>query len=134
MPGADEATLAARESDTAPALSLGHGEASTASALASISGIHDEATLAARGVGQTMPGADEATLATRGIETPVAHDEATLVARGIETPAATVASSTGFELPSLDSGSAAAIGGLAGAGLLILGAAFATRRHGARPA
>ena len=43
-------------------------------------------------------------------------------------------SSTGFELPSLDSGSAAAIGGLAGAGLLILGAAFAARRQGARPA
>lgn len=134
VPGADEATLAARGVDTAPALSPGHDEASTASALASVAGIHDEATPAARGVGQTLPGADEATLATRGIETPAAHDEATLVARGIETPAATVDSGTGFELPSVDSGSAAAIGGLAGAGLLILGAAFAARRHGARPA
>ena len=133
VPGADEATLASRGIGTEPAVSPGHGEASTASSLASIAGIHDEATPAARGVGQTVPGADEATLAARGIEAPVAHDEATLAARGIETPAP-VASSTGFELPSLDSGGAAAIGGLAGAGLLILGAAFAARRQGARPA
>jgi hypothetical protein len=134
VPGADEATLASRGIGAEPALSPGHGEATTASSLASIAGIHDEATTAARGIGQSIPGADEATLAARGIETPVAHDEATLVARGIETPAATVDSGTGLELPSLDSGSAAAIGGLAGAGLLILGAAFAARRHGARPA
>ena len=73
VPGADEATLASRGIGTEPAVSPGHGEASTASSLASIAGIHDEATPAARGVGQTVPGADEATLAARGIEAPVAQ-------------------------------------------------------------
>ena len=49
--------------------------------------------------------------------------------RGIEAPAAPVDSGTGFEVPSLDSGAAAAVGAAAGAGLLILGAAFAARRR-----
>ena len=111
-----------------------HGDATTASELASVTAIHDEATAAARGVGQTIPGTDEATLAARGIETPATHDEATLVGRGIETPAVVVDSGSAIEVPSLDSGTAAAIGGLAGAGLLIVGAAFVARRQRTTPA
>ena len=133
VPGADEATLAARGIDTEVA-AVGTGDATTASELASVTAIHDEATVAARGVGQTIPGADEATLAARGIETPATHDEATLVGRGIETPAVVVDSGSAIEVPSLDSGTAAAIGGLAGAGLLIVGAAFVARRQRTTPA
>ena len=129
MPGADEAGLTARGVDVHIATAMAaHDEATTARDLATPA-IHDEASAVARGIGQTMPGADEATLAARGIETPAVHDEATLVGRGIESPAVSVDSGTSFEMPSLDSGTAAAIGGLAGAGLLIVGAAFAVRRN-----
>ena len=82
----------------------------------------------ARGVDRTMPGMDEATLTARGLVTPTVHDEAGATARGIETPVV-VDSGTGFELPSMDDGTAAAIGGLAGAGMLIAAAAFAVRRQ-----
>jgi hypothetical protein len=133
VPGSDEAGLAARGITDETAVSLGHDEASTASDLANLAGIHDEATPAARGVDQIVPGADEATLSARGIHTPAVHDEGTLVDRGIESPAAPVDSGTGFEMPSVDSGTAAAIGGLAGAGLLIVGAAFAARRQRVTP-
>ena len=78
---------------------------------------------------RSCPGADEATLAARGIHTPAVHDEGTLVTRGIESPAVPADSGTSFEMPALDSGTAAAIGGLAGAGLLIVGAAFVARRR-----
>jgi hypothetical protein len=83
-------------------------------------------------------GHDEATLADRGIEVqpvPAVHDEATLAARGIETPAAPVGDSgSGFDLPSIDASTAGAVGGgIALAGLLIVGAGFATRRNRARP-
>jgi hypothetical protein len=93
---------------------------------------HDEASLAARGI-ETTPTHDEESLTARGIDiAPAAtHDEATLVARGIEaeTPADT---GTGFDLPSVDPGVAAAVGGAAGgAALLIAAAAFAAR--GRRP-
>ena len=129
MPGSDEAGLTARGLDPAIATAIGaHDEATTARDLATPA-IHDETTLAARGVDQIVPNADEATLTARGIETPAVHDEATLVARGIESPAVPADSSTSFELPSLDSGTAAAVGGLAGASLLIVGAAFAARRR-----
>ena len=110
-----------------------HDEASTARDLATPA-IHDETTLAARGVDQIVPGADEAGLAARGIHTPAVHDEGTLVSRGIEAPAVPADSSGGFELPSVDSGTAAAVGGLAGAGLLIVGAAFVARRQRTTPA
>jgi hypothetical protein len=103
-----------------------HGEAGTPAYLTPA--IHDEATLATRGVDRTMPGMDEATLTARGIVTPTVHDEAGATARGIETPVV-VDSGTGFELPSIDDGTAAAIGGLAGAGMLIAAAAFAVRRQ-----
>jgi hypothetical protein len=130
VPGNDEATLAARGVDPAIATAMAsHGEAATASQLASVAGIHDETTPAARGVGQTIPGADEATLAARGIETPAVHDEGTLVTRGIESEPVVVDSGSSIEMPSVDSGTAAAIGGLAGASLLIVGAAFAARRR-----
>jgi hypothetical protein len=130
VPGADEAGLAARGLDPAIQTAIqAHGEAATASDLAALAGIHDETTLAARGVDQIVPGADEATLSARGIHTPAVHDEGTLVTRGIESPAVPVDSGTGFEMPTLDSGTAAAIGGLAGAGLLIVGAAFVARRR-----
>ena len=130
VPGNDEATLAARGVDPAIATAMAsHGEAATASQLASVAGIHDETTPAARGVGQTIPGADEATLAARGIETPAVHDEGTLVTRGIESEPVVVDSGSSIEMPSVDPGTAAAIGGLAGASLLIVGAAFAARRR-----
>ena len=126
----DEATLIARGVDPAIATAMAsHGEAATASELAAVAAIHDESTLAARGVDQIVPGADEATLAARGIHTPAVHDEGTLVTRGIESPAVPADSGTSFEMPTLDSGTAAAIGGLAGAGLLIVGAAFVARRR-----
>ena len=126
----DEATLVARGVDPAIATAMAsHGEAATASELAAVAAIHDESTLAARGVGQIVPGADEATLAARGIHTPAVHDEGTLVTRGIESPAVPADSGTSLEMPALDSGTAAAIGGLAGASLLIVGAAFVARRR-----
>ncbi|HEY1318214.1 MAG TPA: hypothetical protein VGF10_13405 [Gaiella sp.] len=130
IPGADEATLAARGIDP-PVAAVGHDEALTTSALAGPAA-NDEAGLLARGIGGTIPGADEATLAARGIDvqpTPVAHDEATLVERGVQPGPVTVDSGTGLELPSVDAGTAALVGGLAGAGLLIVGATFATRRR-----
>jgi hypothetical protein len=134
VPGADEAGLTQRGVDVHIATAIGaHDEATTARDLATPA-IHDEATLAARGVGQTIPGADEAGLAERGIYTPAVHDEGTLVTRGIEAPAAPVDSGTSFEMPSVDSGTAAAIGGLAGAGLVIVGAAFLARRQRTTPA
>ena len=134
VPGADEAGLTARGLDPAIATAIGaHDEATTARDLATPA-IHDETTLAARGVDQIVPGADEAGLAARGIHTPAVHDEGTLVTRGIEAPAVPADSSGGLEVPSLDSGTAAAIGGLAGAGLLIVGAAFVARRQRTTPA
>ena len=118
---------------TATMVSPGHAEAGTAAALASAGSTKDEAGSTARGIGVTIPGADEATLTARGIEaqlTPVAHDEATLVQRGVEPAPVTVDSGTGFDLPSVDAGTAAVVGGLAGAGLLlIVGGTFATRRR-----
>jgi hypothetical protein len=124
----DESTLAARgiEPGTLPA-------------------IHDESTLAERGIEPGTPPAihDESTLADRGIEpgtipvqdtaTPLIHDESTLADRGIEPgtiPVAATGGESGFDFPSVDSGALAGIaGGLAGAGLLIAAAAFATRRR-----
>ena len=132
VPGMDEATLAARGIETvAPG---GRDEATLAARgidAGTPAATHDEATLAARGVGVTVPGMDETTLAARGIEPqslPASHDEATLAARGVEVPVVADSGSS-FELPSVDSGAAAAIGGLAGAGLLIGAAAFAVRRN-----
>lgn len=126
----DEATLIARGVDPAIATAMAsHGEAATASELAAVAGIHDETTLASRGVDQIVPGADEATLSARGIETPAVHDEGTLVTRGIESPVVPADSGSSWEMPAVDSGTAAAIGGLAGAGLLIVGAAFVARRR-----
>ena len=110
----------------------GHAEAGTAATLATAATINDEAGLTARGVGVTIPGADETTLAARGIEqqpTPVGHDEATLVDRGVESAPVAVDSGTGLELPSVDAGTAALVGGLAGAGLLLVGGTFAARRR-----
>ena len=124
IPGNDEAGATARGVDVAIATAM---EATTARDLATPA-IHDEATLATRGVDRTMPGMDEATLTARGVVTPTVHDEAGATARGIETPVV-VDSGTGFELPSIDDGTAAAIGGLAGAGMLIAAAAFAVRRQ-----
>jgi hypothetical protein len=131
LPGADETSLAARGIEQ-PAASAGHDEAMTASTLANPAAANDEAGLAARGIGVTLPGADETTLAARGIEqqpTPAAHDEATLVDRGIADAPVTVDSGTGLELPSIGTDTAAAIGGLAGAGLLIVGGTFVARRR-----
>jgi hypothetical protein len=131
IPGADEATLAARGIDP-PVAAVGHDEALTGSALSSTTA-NDELGGTARGIGVTIPGAEEATLAARGIEAqpiPVAHDEATLVQRGLEPAPVTVDSGTGLDLPSVDAGTAALVGGLAGASLLlIVGGTFATRRR-----
>jgi MYXO-CTERM domain-containing protein len=80
---------------------------------------------------------DEATSTARGIEpgtVAAMHDEATLAARGIEStsPAdtATVSSGSRFDLPSVDSATAARIAAALGAfGLAILGASFLSRRR-----
>jgi hypothetical protein len=131
IPGADEAGLAARGIET-PAAAVGHDEALTTSALSNPAAVNDELGSTARGIGGTIPGADEATLAARGVEaqpTPAAHDEATLVERGVQPAPVTVDSGTGLDLPSVDAGTAALVGGLAGAGLLIVGGTFATRRR-----
>ena len=89
----------------------------------------------ARGIGQTIPGNDEATLVARGIDpaiaTAIGSGDAT-TARDLATPAAPAAGSS-FDLPSIDAGTAAVVGGLAGAGLLILGGAFAARRQRVTP-
>ncbi len=130
VPGSDEAGLTARGLDPASETALqAHGEAATASELATIAGIHDESTPAARGVDRIVPGNDEATLSARGIDTPAVHDEGTLVTRGIESPVVPADSGASWEMPAIDSGTAAAIGGLAGAGLVIVGAAFVARRR-----
>jgi hypothetical protein len=131
VPGADEASLTARGVEAPAASALGTGDATTASDLANLAAIPDEATPAQRGVGQTVPGADEAGLAARGVEAsvtgPLGTGDAT-TARDLATPAA-ADSGTSFELPSVDTGTAAAIGALAGAGLIIVGAAFVARRR-----
>jgi hypothetical protein len=132
----DEATLAER--GIAPVAVAAHDEATLAARgieAGSLPATHDEATLAQRGVEHLAATHDEATLASRGIEpgsVPAIHDEGTLVTRGIvpDTPAAVGGQDAGFEFPSVDSGTAAAVtGGLAGAALLIVAAGFATRRR-----
>jgi hypothetical protein len=131
IPGADEAGLTARGIEQ-PAPAGGHDEALTAASLDNPAAANDEAGSMARGIGVTIPGADEAGLTARGIEqqpTPATHDEATLVERGVQPAPAAVDSGTGLDLPSVDAGTAALVGGLAGAGLLIVGGAFATRRR-----
>ena len=52
---------------TAAMVSPGHAEAGTAATLATAAAVNDEAGGTARGIGVTIPGADEATLAARGI-------------------------------------------------------------------
>jgi hypothetical protein len=129
IPGADEAGLGAR-GIVQPSVSVGHDEAATASTLANPAAATEEAGTVARGIGTTIPGADEAGLATRGIEpAPATHDEATLVDRGLQAPPAPVDSGTSLDLPSVDTGTAAVIGGLAGASLLLVGGTFVARRR-----
>jgi hypothetical protein len=136
--GHDEASLADRGigvQTTAP----GHDESTlTARGIepATAAGPHDEASLAARGIEAEPLAAihDESSLASRGIEPATiaaSHDEASLTARGITSEPITVSDTgSGFDFPSVEPGTAAAItGGLAGAGLLIAAAAFATRRR-----
>jgi hypothetical protein len=135
VPGSDEATLVARGIDPAIATAIGSGDATTARDLATPAAIHDETGASARGIGQTIPGNDEATLVARGIDpaiaTAIGSGDAT-TARDLATPAAPAAGSS-FDLPSIDAGTAAVVGGLAGAGLLILGGAFAARRQRVTP-
>jgi hypothetical protein len=135
VPGSDEATLVARGIDPAIATAIGSGDATTARDLATPAAIHDETGASARGIGQTVPGNDEATLVARGIDpaiaTAIGSGDAT-TARDLATPAAPAAGSS-FDLPSIDAGTAAVVGGLAGAGLLILGGAFAARRQRVTP-
>jgi hypothetical protein len=139
--GAGAVTPGHGEASTAGALETsgtavpGHAEAATAGILAASTAIHDEAGATARGVGQTIPGNDEATLLARGVDpaiaTAIGSGDAT-TARDLATPAAP-ASGSSFDLPSIDAGTAAVVGGLAGAGLLILGGAFAARRQRVTP-
>ena len=137
FPNNDEATLTARGIDPAIATAIGTGDATTARDLAT-PGVHDELGAQARGLGQTIPGNDEATLTARGIDpaiaTAIGTGDAT-TARDLATaPApATPGSGSSFEVPSLDAGTAAVVGGLAGASLLILGGAFAVRRQRVTP-
>ncbi len=139
IPGNDEATLIERGIDPAIATAIGTGDATTARDLATPA-VHDELGAQARGIGQSIPGNDEATLIERGIDpaiaTAIGTGDAT-TARDLATPAtpATPAPSSGssFDVPSLDAGTAAVVGGLAGASLLILGGAFAVRRQRVTP-
>ena len=134
VPGNDEATLMARGVDPAIATAIGSGDATTARDLATPA-THDEVGSTARGIGQTVPGNDEATLMARGVDpaiaTAIGSGDAT-TARDLATPT-TPDSGTSFELPSVDAGTAAVVGGLAGASLLILGGAFAVRRQRVTP-
>jgi hypothetical protein len=132
----DEATLAARGIESVVASA--HDEATLAARgiEPTVAASHDEATLAARGIEPTVAAShDEATLAARGIEPgslPATHDEATLVARGIApAPATPTGDDGGFaiDMPAADGTTAAIAGGLAGLGLLITAAGFATRRQ-----
>ena len=132
----DEAGLTARGIDPA-AVPVAHDEMGlTARGIDAppVQATHDEMGLTARGIDAPSVQAthDEMGLAARGIEaqpTPVAHDEATLVERGIQPAPMTIDSGTGLDLPSVDAGTAALVGGLAGAGLLLVGGTFATRRR-----
>jgi hypothetical protein len=130
-PSHDEASTASALA-AASVVTPAHDEAATAATLATMAGTNDEEGLTARGIGITIPAVDETSLAARGIEqqpTPAIHDEATLVERGVVDAPVTVDSGSGLELPSVDPGTAALIGGLAGAGLLIVGGTFAARRR-----
>ena len=132
----DEVSLTARGIEPGT-LAAAHDEASlTARGIepGTLAATHDEASLTARGIGPLTAVHDEASLTARGIEaqsSPAVHDEATLIARGIEQePVVAGDTGSGFEFPSVDPATAAGIaGGLAGAGLLIAAAAFATRRR-----
>ena len=138
----DEATLAARGIE-APIVAS-HDEATLASRgiEPTVVASHDEATLASRGIEPTVVAShDEASLASRGIRPEVvgSHDEATLAARGIApAPVASTGDDGGIsiDMPAVDATTAAVAGGLAGLGLLITAAGFATRRQrgGAQPA
>jgi len=134
VPGHGEASTASTLGTSVTA-APGHAEAATAGILAASAAIHDEAGATARGVGQTIPGNDEATLVARGVDPAIAaaigSGDAT-TARDLATPAAPTSGSS-FDLPSIDAGTAAVVGGLAGAGLLILGGAFAARRQRVTP-
>ena len=134
VPGHGEASTASGLEAAATPVP-GHAEATTAGVLAASAAIHDETGATARGIGQTVPGSDEATLVARGIDpaiaTAIGSGDAT-TARDLATPAAPAAGSS-FDLPSIDAGTAAVVGGLAGAGLLILGGAFAARRQRVTP-
>ena len=134
VPGHGEASTASGLEAAATPVP-GHAEATTAGVLAASAAIHDETGATARGIGQTIPGNDEATLVARGIDpaiaTAIGSGDAT-TARDLATPAAPAAGSS-FDLPSIDAGTAAVVGGLAGAGLLILGGAFAARRQRVTP-
>ena len=134
VPGHGEASTASGLEAAATPVP-GHAEATTAGVLAASAAIHDETGATARGIGQTVPGSDEATLVARGIDpaiaTAIGSGDAT-TARDLATPAAPAAGSS-FDLPSIDAGTAAVVGGLAGAGLHILGGAFAARRQRVTP-
>jgi hypothetical protein len=100
--------------------------------------IHDEAGITERGIEPgTLPAVhDEAGMTARGIDpgyVPAVHDEATLVTRGIVPdpgPVSVADTGSGFDFPSIEPATAAAVAGAAaGAGLLLVGAAFATRRR-----
>ncbi len=130
----DEATVAARGIE--PTVVASHDEATLAARgiEPTVVASHDEATLAARGIEPTIVAShDEATLASRGIRPEVvSHDEATLAARGIAPAPVSTAGDDGgisIEVPTIDATTAAVAGGLAGLGLLITAAGFATRRE-----
>jgi MYXO-CTERM domain-containing protein len=128
----DEAGFASRgiEPGTLPATHDESGYVARGIESGTLPASHDEASLIARGIEEAPAVHDEAMLEARGIDAPPAvHDETTLVGRGIVEDTTVQVSDTGFEFPSVDAGTAAALTGVAGAGLLILGAAFATRRR-----
>ena len=133
MPGNDEATLMARGVDPAIATAIGTGEATTARDLATPAAIHEEAGAAAasarrspqttrrRDGARHRPGDRHRDRHGRR------HDGARPRDPGDAGSGLVVRGAVGRR------GTAAVVGGLAGAGLLILGGAFAVRRQRVTP-
>ena len=130
----DEATLSQRGIES-EAVAVAHDEAGLAARGIAQPGTHDEVSLAARGIDPAPAMHDEATLVDRGIVQPVAavHDETSLTARGIESqPTPGDDGGIAIDLPTMDAGTAAVVGGAAGGiALLITAAAFSRRRPAA---
>jgi hypothetical protein len=132
----DELTAAQRGIEATPTRSHDEMTAAQRGIEPQVAASHDEATLAQRGIEPTVAAAhDEMTLAQRGIPDNVvaAHDELSAADRGIQ-PTSTPVGVSADDGPVLDASTAATLGLVGGMGLLILGAAFVSRRRAPHPA